>query len=169
MINLDSTRLEVIYRIMNGEVFGLKQASRIVGGQSRLMRLIEEGKVRAEKRNALAQNGKWMCNAGDVLRYARIQNKVKTITIMNDIIKDFMQEDFTWKEFLKFGILWPLVVIVISIFVSQYQPYLCVRMVFCSLMQSVASGKGTAGMRQRERLVGSIPTCTTKRDLFTYC
>lgn len=40
---------------------------------------------------------------------------------------------------------------------------------FCSLMQSVASGKGTAGMRQRERLVGSIPTCTTKRDLFTYC
>jgi hypothetical protein len=72
MINLDSTRLEVIYRIMNGEVFGLKQASRIVGGQSRLMRLIEEGKVRAEKRNALAQNGKWMCNAGDVLRYARI-------------------------------------------------------------------------------------------------
>ena len=72
MINLDSTRLEVIYRIMNGEVFGLKQASRIVGGQSRLMRLIEEGKVRAEKRNATAQNGKWMCNAGDVLRYARI-------------------------------------------------------------------------------------------------
>lgn len=72
MINLDSTRLEVIYRIMNGEVFGLKQASRIVGGQSRLMRLIEEGKVRAEKRNAQAQNGKWMCNAGDVLRYARI-------------------------------------------------------------------------------------------------
>lgn len=72
MINLDSTRLEVIYRIMNGEVFGLKQASRIVGGQSRLMRLIEEGKVRAEKRNAQAQNGKWMCNAGDVLRYARV-------------------------------------------------------------------------------------------------
>ena len=71
MINLDSVRLDVIYRIMNGEVFGLKQASRIVGGQSRLMRLIEEGKVRAEKRNT-AQNGKWMCNAGDVLRYARI-------------------------------------------------------------------------------------------------
>ena len=72
MINLDAARLDVIYRIMNGEVFGLKQASRIVGGQSRLMRLIEEGKVRAEKRNSTAQNGKWMCNAGDVLRYARI-------------------------------------------------------------------------------------------------
>ena len=72
MINLDSARLDVIYRIMNGEVFGQRQASRIVGGMSRLMRLIEEGKIRAEKRNAQAQNGKWMCNAGDVLRYARI-------------------------------------------------------------------------------------------------
>ena len=39
---------------------------------------------------------------------------------MNDIIKDFMQEDFTWKEFLKYGILWPSLVIAISIFVSQY-------------------------------------------------
>ena len=72
MINLDAARLDVIYRVMNSEVFGLKKASRIVGGQSRLMRLIEDGKVRAEKRNSTAQNGKWMCNAGDVLRYARI-------------------------------------------------------------------------------------------------
>ena len=72
MINLDSARLEVIYRIMNGETFGLKKASRIVGGQSRLMRLIEEGKIRAEKTKGKAQNGKWFCNAGDVLRYARI-------------------------------------------------------------------------------------------------
>lgn len=72
MTNLDSVKLDVIYRIMNGEVFGLKQASRIVGGQSRLLRLIGEGKVRAEKVNSRAQNGKWMCNAGDVLRYARI-------------------------------------------------------------------------------------------------
>ena len=72
MINLDSARLEVIYLIMNGETFVLKKASRIVGGQSRLMRLIEEGKIRAEKTNGKAQNGKWFCNAGDVLRYARI-------------------------------------------------------------------------------------------------
>lgn len=72
MINLDAARLDVIYRVMNSETFGLRKASRIVGGQSRLLRLIEEGKVRAEKVNASAQNGKWMCNAGDVLRYARI-------------------------------------------------------------------------------------------------
>lgn len=71
MINLEAARLDVIYRIMNGETFGLKKASRIVGGQTRLMRLIEEGKIRTEKRSN-TQNGKWFCNAGDVLRYARI-------------------------------------------------------------------------------------------------
>ena len=72
MINLDSVKLDVIYRIMNGETFGLKKSERIVGGHARLMRLIEEGKIRAEKVNGNAQNGKWFCNAGDVLRYARI-------------------------------------------------------------------------------------------------
>lgn len=72
MINLDSIKLDVIYRIMNGETFGLKKSERIVGGHARLMRLIEEGKIRAEKVNGKAQNGKWFCNAGDVLRYARI-------------------------------------------------------------------------------------------------
>jgi hypothetical protein len=74
MINpmLDSVKLDVIYRVMNSETFGLNKATRIVGGRARLMRLIEEGKIRAEKVNATAQNGKWMCNAGDVLRYARI-------------------------------------------------------------------------------------------------
>ena len=70
--NLDAVKLDVIYRIMNGEVFGLRQSERIVGGHARLMRLIEEGNVRAEKTNSEAKNGKWMCNAGDVLRYARI-------------------------------------------------------------------------------------------------
>lgn len=68
----DSTRLEVILRVMNGETFGLRTSERIVGGRARLMRLIEDGKIRAEKTNGTAQNGKWYCNAGDVLRYARI-------------------------------------------------------------------------------------------------
>lgn len=71
--NLDSLKLDVIFRIMNGEVFGLRQSERIVGGHARLMRLIEDGKIRAEKTNCDAKNGKWMCNAGDVLRYARIK------------------------------------------------------------------------------------------------
>ena len=72
MINLDSVKLDVIYRVMNSETFGLRKAERIVGGRARLLRLIEEGKIRAEKVNSRAQNGKWQCNAGDVLRYARI-------------------------------------------------------------------------------------------------
>lgn len=72
MINLDAVKLDVIYRVMNSETFGLRKAERIVGGRSRLLRLIEEGKIRAEKVNSRAQNGKWQCNAGDVLRYARI-------------------------------------------------------------------------------------------------
>ena len=70
--SLDSLKLDVIYRIMNVETFGLRQSQRIVGGRARLLLLIEEGKVRAEKVNSKAQNGKWQCNASDVLRYARI-------------------------------------------------------------------------------------------------
>ena len=72
MINLDAVKLDAIYRVMNSETFGLKTSTRIVGGRARLLRLIEEGKIRAEKVNSSAQNGKWQCNAGDVLRYARI-------------------------------------------------------------------------------------------------
>ena len=72
MINLDSLQLDVIYRIMNSETFGLRKSERIVGGHARLMRLIEDGKIRAEKVNGEAQNGKWQCNASDVLRHARI-------------------------------------------------------------------------------------------------
>ena len=72
MISNDSVKLDVIYRIMNSETFGLKTSCRIVGGKARLLRLIEDGKIRAEKINGMAQNGKWFCNASDVLRYARI-------------------------------------------------------------------------------------------------
>ena len=72
MINLEAAKLDVIYRVMNSETFGLRTSERIVGGHKRLIRLIEEGKIRAEKVNSSARNGKWQCNAGDVLRYARI-------------------------------------------------------------------------------------------------
>ena len=62
MINLDAAKLETIYRVMNSETFGLRKAEKIVGGRTRLLRLIEEGKIRAEKTNGQAQNGKWFCN-----------------------------------------------------------------------------------------------------------
>lgn len=70
--NIEQNLLNTILRVMNGETFGLRTSERIVGGRSRLMQLITDGKIRAEKVNGKAQNGKWQCNAGDVLRYARI-------------------------------------------------------------------------------------------------
>lgn len=70
----DTERLETIYRVMNSETFGLRVSERIVGGHTRLMRLITEGRIRAEKVNGSAQNGKWQCNASDVLHYARIKH-----------------------------------------------------------------------------------------------
>ena len=69
--SLAEARLWKIFRVMNGKTFGLRFSEKIVGGRARLDRLIIEGKVRAEKGNGKAQNGKWLINAADVLRYAR--------------------------------------------------------------------------------------------------
>ena len=67
-------RLETILFVMNSRNFGQREAAEIVGGRSRLMRLCEEGKIRFEKLTA-KQNGKWFCNAADVLKYATIHFK----------------------------------------------------------------------------------------------
>lgn len=69
----DSEVLLTILRVMNDKTFGFRFSEKIVGGRARLERLIGEGKIRAEKGNSEAQNGKWLCNASDVLRYARIK------------------------------------------------------------------------------------------------
>ena len=71
--NEAEARLQTILRLMNDQTFGLRKAEKIVGGRARLERLIIEGKVRAEKGNTTAQNGKWLCNASDVLRHAIIK------------------------------------------------------------------------------------------------
>lgn len=68
----DSERLLNIMRVMNDKTFGFRYSEKIVGGRARLERLITAGRIRAEKGNRNAQNGKWLCNASDVLRYARI-------------------------------------------------------------------------------------------------
>ena len=70
--NEAQARLDTILRLMNNKTFGLRYSEKIVGGRARLERLIVEGKIRAEKGNTSAQNGKWLCNAADVLRYALI-------------------------------------------------------------------------------------------------
>lgn len=69
----DSEKLLTIMRVMNNKTFGLRFSEKIVGGRSRLERLIIDGKIRAEKGNDEAQNGKWLVNAADVLRYARVK------------------------------------------------------------------------------------------------
>lgn len=70
----DAERYDTIMRVMNGMTFGLRYSEKIVGGRTRLIRLIEQGHIRAEKGNGNAQNGKWLCNASDVLRYAKVKH-----------------------------------------------------------------------------------------------
>lgn len=64
-------KLTQIYLAMNDKTFGQREAAKIVGSRTRLLRLIGEEKIRAEK-PAKAQNGKWFCNAADVLRYVKL-------------------------------------------------------------------------------------------------
>lgn len=70
--NESEARLQTILRLMNDRTFGKRMSEQLVGGRARLERLIVEGKIRVDKVNASAQNGKWQCNASDVLRYAKI-------------------------------------------------------------------------------------------------
>lgn len=65
-------RLDIIFFLMSKETFGQRKAASMVGGLGHLLRLIEEGKVRADKPTN-KQNGKWFCNASDVLRYANVK------------------------------------------------------------------------------------------------
>lgn len=67
----DTERLSLILRTMNDKTFGWRFSEKIVGGRARLERLIVEGRIRADKGNKAAQNGKWLCNAADVLFNAK--------------------------------------------------------------------------------------------------
>lgn len=59
--------LENILLAMEDEYFSKDLSAKIVGGEGRLRRLIEQNRIRSEKRSR-GQNGKWFCRAGDVLR-----------------------------------------------------------------------------------------------------
>jgi hypothetical protein len=48
--------------------FSKRQAMSFIS-RSKLENLVAQNKIRAEKKNS-SQNGKWECNAGDVLWYA---------------------------------------------------------------------------------------------------
>ena len=68
--NPEAAMLENIFLITETMTFCKREAEKIVGGAKKLDRLIAKGAVRAEKRVS-AQNGKWWCNAADVLRHCK--------------------------------------------------------------------------------------------------
>lgn len=69
-VNPEAIQLENIFRVMQHESFCKDKAAKIVGGVKKLEDLIASGKIAAEK-PAKTQNGKWFCNAADVLRHCR--------------------------------------------------------------------------------------------------
>ena len=76
MDNTADILLDNIMRVMSGEYFGQTKAAAIVGGKKKLERLIESGKIEAVKpRNS--QNGKWFCNAAQVLRLEKPEKRNK--------------------------------------------------------------------------------------------
>lgn len=63
---------EVLKRVFNGMTFSRNEAAKVVGGRYRLDRLVGQGLIRADKPTK-AQNGKWQCNAWDVLKHATVR------------------------------------------------------------------------------------------------
>lgn len=69
-VDINALKLEAIYRRTKDVIFSKSISAKIVGGRVRLEKLVGEGKIRADKPTC-KQNGKWFCNASDVLRYAK--------------------------------------------------------------------------------------------------
>lgn len=67
-VNTFPDKFHTILRAAANVTFSKNTAEVFVGGRSRLERLVAENKIRAEK-STNKQNGRWLCNAADVLRY----------------------------------------------------------------------------------------------------
>ena len=63
---------DVLKIVLNDKTFGRDTSAEIVGGLSRLTELVGKGLIRAEKRTK-KQNGKWFCNAYDVIKHATLK------------------------------------------------------------------------------------------------
>lgn len=75
-INPEAIHLENIFAVMSEESFGKDLSAKIVGGVKKLERLIAQGAIEATKPKN-AQNGKWYCNAAQVLQHCRNMRKRK--------------------------------------------------------------------------------------------
>lgn len=75
-VNIAEILLDSILDIMSTETFSKDQSAYIVGGEKKLIRLIEDGKIECDKPSN-SQNGKWRCNAAQVLKHCRRMRKKK--------------------------------------------------------------------------------------------
>ena len=66
--------LDNILRLFSTETFGKDKSAYYVGGEKKLMNLIEAGKIERDKPTNV-QNGKWHCNAAQVLLHCRCSRK----------------------------------------------------------------------------------------------
>lgn len=71
---IEELALENIMLVMNEIEFSQSLASKIVGGKTKLMRLIREGKIDVSVRGNTS-NAKWNCNAAQVLRYCHYKRR----------------------------------------------------------------------------------------------
>ncbi len=74
--NTAAILLENILLAMEDECFSKDLSAKIVGGEGKLNKLIENGSIRFEKPTN-KQNGKWFCKASDVLRHCARQKRIK--------------------------------------------------------------------------------------------
>ena len=73
-VNPKEILLENILAVMSNEYFSKDLSAKIVGGVKKLEDLIAAGKIEAYKPNNV-QNGKWFCNAAQVLQHCRNMRK----------------------------------------------------------------------------------------------
>lgn len=66
--------LDNILRLFSTEIFGKDKSAYYVGGEKKLISLIETGKIESDK-PSVVQNGKWHCNAAQVLLHCRCSRK----------------------------------------------------------------------------------------------
>lgn len=62
---------DILKIVLNDKTFSRTEAADIVGGLKRLTDLIGKGMIRYEKKSK-RQNGRWYCNAWDVIKHATI-------------------------------------------------------------------------------------------------
>lgn len=75
-VNPEAIQLQNIMAVMADESFGKDLSAKIVGGVKKLENLIASGAIEATKPNNV-QNGKWFCNAAQVLQHCRNMRKRK--------------------------------------------------------------------------------------------